>query len=216
MPTLILRVKKIVLTPGVKFNQMKKLILLIAILSIVSCKSTKAPAPTPEDSPATTSFFIEDLSAMNASEIKVAYADAKPVEDTGMFDEGTEERAYIILYPETPDEIHITWEDAEKTQIHDIRFSETGKWSSKTGIVVGTTYDELNKLNEKEISFYGFGWDYSGAVDWNGGKLENSDLFVFLEAKNIPGKFYGDFIIKATPEEIRNMDLRVKTIMYKR
>lgn len=195
---------------------MKKLILLITILAIVSCKSTKAPTPAAEESPATTSFFIEDLSAMNASEIKVAYADAKPVEDTGMFDEGTEERAYIILYPETPDEIHITWEDAEKTQIHDIRFSETGKWSSKTGIVVGTTYEELNKLNEKEISFYGFGWDYSGAVDWNGGKLENSDLFVFLEAKNIPGKFYGDFIIKATPEEIRNMDLRVKTIMYKR
>lgn len=195
---------------------MKKLILLIAILGFVSCKSTKAPTPTAVESPTEVSYFIEDLSAMNAGEIRVAYTDAKTVEDTGMFDEGTEERAYTILYPETADEIHITWEDEEKTQIHDIRFSESGKWRSKTGIVVGTTYEELNKLNEKEISFYGFGWDYSGAVDWNDGKLENSDLFVFLEARNIPGKFYGDHIIKATPEEIKYMDLRVKTIMYKR
>lgn len=195
---------------------MKKLILLVAILTFISCKSTKTPAPTVEESPAAVSFFIEDLSTMNAVEIKSSYADAKPVEDMGMFDEGTEERAYTILYPETPDEIHISWEDTEKTRIHDIRFSESGKWRSKTGIVVGTTYEELNKLNEKEISFYGFGWDYSGAVDWNGGKLENSDLFVFLEARNIPGKFYGDHIIKATPEEIKYMDLRVKTIMYKR
>ena len=195
---------------------MKKLILLITLLGIVSCKSTKAPTPAAEESPATTSFFIEDLSTMNAMEIRVAYADAKQVEGMGMFDEGTEERAYTILYPETPNEIHISWEDTEKTRIHDIRFSESGKWISKTGIVVGTNYEELNKLNEKEISFYGFGWDYSGAVDWNGGKLENSDLFVFLEAKNIPGKFYGDHIIKATPEEIKYMDLRVKTIMYKR
>ena len=95
---------------------MKKLILLVTILSFVSCKSTKAPTPTAEGYPATPSYFIEDLSTMKASEIKMAYADAKPVEDTGMFDEGTEERAYTILYPETPDEIHITWEDAEKTQ----------------------------------------------------------------------------------------------------
>ena len=195
---------------------MKKLILLIVIVGIVSCKSTKAPTPPVEESPAAVSFFIEDLSTMNAKEIKSVYVDAKPVEDTGMFDEGTEERAYTILYPESPDEIHITWEDADKTQIHDIRFSESGKWRSRTGIVIGTPYEELNKLNEREISFYGFGWDYSGAVDWNDGKLENSDLFVFLEARNIPGKFYGDHIIKATPEEIKYMDLRVKTIMYKR
>ncbi|MGA8853946.1 MAG: hypothetical protein WB492_07205, partial [Christiangramia sp.] len=75
------------------------------------------------------------------------------------------------------------------------------------------TYAELNKMNGKKISFYGFGWDYSGAVDWNGGKLEKSGLRVFLTPGNDPSnKFYRDKIIKATPEEIEALDLKVGSI----
>ncbi|QED38693.1 hypothetical protein FK178_13645 [Antarcticibacterium arcticum] len=200
---------------------MKKLIVLICILIFASCKSSKSSG-TSEDvvssgnSVKSDRFLIENLSEMNSEAINAAYSDANITEDVGIFDEGTEERAYTILYPNSPDEIHITWEDADKNKIYDIRFSESGKWRSSTGIKVGTTYNELNELNEKEVSFYGFGWDYSGAVNWNDGKFEDSNLFVFLEAKNIPGKFYGDHVIKASPEEIALMDLKVKTIMFKR
>ncbi len=200
---------------------MKKLILLICIITFASCKSSK-PSGSSEDvisaenSAKADRFFIENLSEMNSAAINATYPEANIKEDVGMFDEGTEERAYTILYPDSPDEIHITWEDTGKNNIYDIRFSEGGKWRSSTGLKVGTTYNELNELNEKEVSFYGFGWDYSGAVNWNDGKMENSNLFVFLEAKNIPGKFYGDQVIKASPEEIALMDLKVKTIMFKR
>lgn len=200
---------------------MKKLILLICILTFASCKSSK-PSGSSEDvissekSSKADRFFIENLSEMNSAAINATYPEANITEDVGTFDEGTEERAYTILYPNSPDEIHITWEDAAKNNIYDIRFSDGGKWKSTTGIKVGTTYNELNELNEKEISFYGFGWDYSGAVNWNNGKFEDSNLFVFLEAKNIPGKFYGDHVIKASTEEIALMDLKVKTIMFKR
>ncbi len=200
---------------------MKKLILLICIIIFAACKSSK-PSGSSEDvislekSSKADRFFIENLSDMNSAAINATYPEANITEDVGTFDEGTEERAYTILYPNSPDEIHITWEDAAKNNIYDIRFSDGGKWKSTTGIKVGTTYNELNELNEKEISFYGFGWDYSGAVNWNNGKFEDSNLFVFLEAKNIPGKFYGDHVIKASPEEIALMDLKVKTIMFKR
>lgn len=194
---------------------MKKLILFIMLIGIASCKSKK-PAISAEEPAVVDRFLIENLSQMNSAAILATYPEANITEDVGVFDEGTEERVYTILYPDTENEIHITWQDAGKTNIYDIRFSEGGKWRSSTGIKIGTTYNELNELNEKEIFFYGFGWDYSGAVDWNDGKFEGSNLFVFLEAREIPGKFYGDHIIKASPQEIAKMDLRVRTIMYKR
>jgi hypothetical protein len=91
-----------------------------------------------------------------------------------------------------------------------------GKWKSKTSIKIGSTYDELTKMNQKPISFYGFGWDYSGAVAWNDGKLEKSNVHVFLAPEKEPkNKFYGDHIITATAEEINEMDLKVKAILFK-
>ncbi len=190
---------------------MKKIVLLIIIMGGVSCKGSKKSATSAEDI-----FVIENLAGMTAEDMKRNFTDANITEDIGVFDEGMEERAYTNLYPGTADEIQITWADAARTKIYDIHFSDSGKWKSNTGIKVGSTYEELNKMNGKEISFYGFGWDYSGAVTWNNGKLENSNIIVFLEAQNIPGKYYGDHIVKATPEELTLMDPKVSTIMYKR
>lgn len=188
---------------------MKKFILLMIILGLVSCKGSK-------NSTASVDLFeVENLAGMTSEDIKRNYTDTTIMEDTGMFDEGTEERPYTTLYEGTPDEIQITWADKARTKINDIRFTEKGRWKSNTGITVGSTYEELNRINGKKISFYGFGWDYSGAVEWNDGKLENSNIFVFLEAQNIPGKFYGDNIIEPSPEEIALMNLKVGTILYK-
>ena len=190
---------------------MKKFILLITILGIVSCKGSKNTSTSSKDL-----FVVENLADMNSEDIRKNYTDANINEDIGVFEEGTEERPYTSLYSGTPDEIQITWADAQRTRIYDIRFTEEGRWKSKTGIKVGTTYEELNRINGKEISFYGFGWDYSGAVMWNDGKLEDSRIFVFLGSeKPIQGKFYGDHIIKATPEEIAALDLKVNTLLYK-
>lgn len=192
---------------------MKKLILLFAVLGMVSCKTTKqttTPA-VPNDN-----FIVENLLELNAEEIRQKYSNANIKEDAGMFDEGTEELHYTILYPDTPNEIQITWTDAGRTKINDIRFTTDGNWESTTGIKIGTTYDELNNLNEKPISFYGFGWDYSGAVMWNDGKMEDSNLRVFLAPEEEPQpKYIGDHIIEASPEEIKNLKLKVQTIIYK-
>lgn len=186
---------------------MKKALLFFTVVSLLACGSSRKVAD--EDK-----FIIENLTGYTAEEVSEKYPDANIREDKGLFEEGTVERAYSILYPDTPNELHITWADEAKTRIYDIRFSERGDWKSAEGIRIGTTYKELNEINEKEISFYGFGWDYGGAVMWNDGKLENSDLRVFLAPGNgVKDEFYGDRIIEATPEEIEEMDLRVETIM---
>jgi len=190
---------------------MRKFFFLSAILLIVSCNSSKNPT-----APNSKQFFVEDLLEMNATSIKDAFPNEVITEDVGLFEEGTEERAYTVISPNSPDELHITWKDKNRTQIEDIRMDTNGKWKSKTSIKIGSTYDELTQMNEKPISFYGFGWDYSGATLWNDGKLEKSSIHVFLAPEKEPkNKFYGDHIIKATPEEIKDMDLKVKAILFK-
>ena len=181
------------------------------VLGLASCSSTKNTTSETLDK-----FVIESLIRFNSEEIKENYPNANVYEALGIFEEGTIELPYSVLYPDTPNELNITWADASRTQIYDIRISIGGDWRSSTGIKIGTTYEELNELNGKPISFYGFGWDYSGAVVWNEGKFEKSKLRVFLSPeKEQNSKFYEDQIIKATPKEIANMKLRVGSIVYK-
>ncbi len=188
---------------------MKKLLLLFVAVCMVACGGSKKAAENER-------FTIESLQDKTQEQILSMYSDANPDEGSELMEEGTVERPYTILYPGTKDEILITWKDESKTSIFDIRYSENGKWSSSKGIKIGTTYDELNKINGKEVKFYGFGWDYSGAVDWNGGKLEDSNIRVFLNPEaETPDKFYGDRMVDATPEEIETLDLKVSTIMYR-
>lgn len=187
---------------------MRKLIVLISILSLVACGGSKKAVATKDK------FVIENLTSYSAEELTRQYPDANIIEDKAMFDEGTVERHFTVLYPDTPNELHITWNDDAKTDVYDIRFSENGEWKSAEGIRIGTTYNELNQINEEPISFYGFGWDYGGAVMWNDGKLENSGLRVFLAPqKEVNDKFYGDRIIEASEEEIEALNLKVEMIM---
>jgi hypothetical protein len=187
---------------------MKRISLIITVLTLVACGSSNKKVVSNDK------FVVENLTNYDAEELKSNYPDANIYEDSGMFDEGTVERAYSVMYPDTPNELHITWKEDEREEIFDIRFSENGKWKSAEGIKIGTTYEALNKLNEKEISFYGFGWDYGGAVMWNDGKFEKSNLRIFLAPEGeVDNKFYGDRIVKATPEEIEALNLKVTSIM---
>lgn len=188
---------------------MRKILFLSVIILLASCNTAKKGT-----SGSSAKFSLENLGKMNAEDLRSKYPDANIEEGSDLFEEGTEERAYTVLYPGTENELHITWQDKDRKDVHDIRYSGTGKWKSETGVSVGMSYEQLNQLNKKPVSFYGFGWDYSGAVLWNGGKLENSGLRVFLEPQNEPGnRFYGDHIIKASEEEIKELELKVGTIM---
>lgn len=190
---------------------MRKIFLSLVVLSIASCSSTQKTT-----SPTLNKFVVENLIGFTSEKIKEHYPDANVYEASGVFEEGAEELPYSVLYPDTPNELNITWADAARSQIYDIRFSIGGDWKSSTGIRIGTTYNELNKLNGKPISVYGFGWDFSGAVVWNQGEFEESKLRVFLSPEKKPKtKFYGDHIIETTPREIEELNLRVGTIVYK-
>ncbi|WP_337044504.1 hypothetical protein [Emticicia sp. 17c] len=121
--------------------------------------------------------LIEQLGSANVSPHDTIYG------PEGMFTIGT------ILYKGTPNEAHIWWKDTlnfAKPEGVEIGWVEAGnenkiEWHTNTGIKVGTTLVELEKINEKPFQFSGFGWDYGGAVvDWNGGKLMDKDGSSYL------------------------------------
>ncbi len=201
---------------------MKKIILLGMLCLIFACKGTKNTTAVSEtntnitNTTATNNFTVEKI-ARNASAeaLQKMYPDANKKEDIGLFEEGTVERAITILYAGTKNEIHLIWETPERKKLYQIVFSENGDWETGPGIKIGSTYEDLVARNAKPIQVYGFGWDYSGAVDWNGGKLEKSNLRVFLKPAAEPNpKFYGDGIINPSPEELKKLNLTVGNIIY--
>lgn len=188
---------------------MKNVLVLLLILLAAGCKSGKITADSPEK------FQLENLAGVIADQkIDKIFPEAKKAEGTDLFEEGTMERPYTILYPETDDELLIIWEDESRSRPYQLYVEKEGKWSTKKGIRIGTSYEDLVKINGP-IDFYGFGWDYSGAVDWKGGKMENSNVRVFLAPVNAPPQnFYGDQIVEANPEEILNLDLKVRAMIF--
>ncbi|NJW52242.1 hypothetical protein [Salinimicrobium oceani] len=190
---------------------MKKILVLSIILLAASCKSGKITANSPKK------YNLEALEKVIVQgNLKEIYPDANIAEGADLFDEGTVEREYSILYPDTQDELLIIWEGSEKTKLHQIHYEGDGRWRSNTGIAIGTTFEDLVALNGGPIDVYGFGWDYSGAVDFKNGKLEASNVRVFLAPENAPPQsFYGDQIIDpGLVEEIKNLKLKVRAITY--
>ena len=92
----------------------------------------------------------------------------------------------------TKDEVQIYWKDSlhrsgvATVSVHaryhaDGSYDFSGKWFSESGVKLGMTTGELEKLNGKSFSFSGFGWDYGGGVmGWNKGKLDNYKVGVGL------------------------------------
>jgi hypothetical protein len=97
----------------------------------------------------------------------------------GMFTMGS------FLFPGTHNEVQIMWEDSSnRKKIISVgiqvkydpkkdSYVLNNKWKTKDGITLGTSLEELIKLNGgKEITFYGLGWDYGGmVVSFNNGTL---------------------------------------------
>ncbi|WP_424492997.1 hypothetical protein [Salinimicrobium sp. GXAS 041] len=187
----------------------KILFISLAILLMAGCKSRKLTVDSNR-------FILENLAQISSSQdLKRIYPEASIEEGNDVFEEGVIQRPYNILFPGTANEALLTWNDVERTQLHHIRVENAGRWETRQGIKIGTTYEELEAFNEGPFEFYGFGWDYSGAVDWLDGKLAGTNIRVFLKPEGTPpNKFYGDRKIEASEEEIDALNLSVQAIMY--
>jgi hypothetical protein len=84
-----------------------------------------------------------------------------------------------ILFPTDPlRRIELTWSDPEtRTTLERAQLrGDRTHWKIAPGITLGTPLAELQRLNQKPITFSGFGFDGSGVIRfWNGGRLRAFD-----------------------------------------
>lgn len=83
------------------------------------------------------------------------------------------------IYPEKNNEFIVYWKDS--LYHTSIAFIETylpdGPYHTANGLKIGSTFEELLKINGKKIIFSGFDWDYGGSIqDYGMGTLQNSPV----------------------------------------
>lgn len=85
----------------------------------------------------------------------------------------------VAIFPTQPDKrVEVFWFEEAPNRVQMIQIAgEKSQWKTAQGVSLGTTLQELQKLNGKPFKMLGLGWDFGGGVaDWNGGALEGLTL----------------------------------------
>lgn len=143
-------------------------------------------------------YCLETLLSINSEPgLKNAYWEGEVVYDTmwgaeGFFSMGT------ILRTDSVSRVEITWknEGAKVGIVSATLVSESdwygetlakGNWKTLSGVFLGMSIEELEKLNGRPFTFTGFGWDYAGSViDWQKGNLEGKGIAIQLSEGPTP------------------------------
>lgn len=92
---------------------------------------------------------------------------------------------YTYVYPNSKNEIQIRWNE-QKPWIVSIYKNGT-QWRTLEGLTIGSSINELVKINKRNFVISGYGWEYGGYVtSWNNGELTKykGKLDVFLDEGN--------------------------------
>jgi hypothetical protein len=83
-----------------------------------------------------------------------------------------------VLFPgDSLRRAEIVWQDTvnRRQPARVILRGTRSEWRLPFGITLGTTLQELERLNRGPFTLAGFGWDYAGVItDWNGGALDSA------------------------------------------
>lgn len=199
---------------------MKKahLIPVLFLLIFYSCKQ-KEKGAADNKIPATSidSFLVTDSSwgmitaQTDIAKLKAVYGESNLLDIRECDAECMDSIDVTKLFPGTKNEVTIYWDDTAYHQIiREINcFGDNPDWHSAEGIKMGSGLRDLLAINGKKISFYGFGWDYSGGVvGYNGGKLENSFIqyrLGYKEGVKVDQSLYGDTALDSDMPEVQKI-----------
>ena len=99
----------------------------------------------------------------------------------------------VVLFPsDSTRRAEIIWRDTLK-QRNPGRVVLRGNrslWQASRGISLGTTLQELERLNGRAFTLAGFGWDYAGVItDWRGGALDSALVGIKLYLDPGPAQY---------------------------
>ncbi|MFH1197444.1 MAG: hypothetical protein V1720_17220 [bacterium] len=135
--------------------------------------------------------------------------------------EGTEEYECTILFPGTPDSLIIKWKEGNQFIAPEfIEFNgANSNWILSNGIKIGTTLKELVKLNGKDFTFSGFGWDYGGYPNFDEGELMSDCYYMRLGfdwnenySDDLIQKISGDIEVSTKNEALKKVNVYVDKV----
>lgn len=139
-------------------------LLLLLVSSTAFAKDNTLIVPGQSVGPITTRTTRSDLvkyfGAANVKNASIYRGEGQSVPGTVVYDKDPKRR------------MEITW--APNKRVGDITISGSSSvWHTQSGIGLGTSLAELQRLNGKPFKFSGFDWDLGGRIQsWQGGKLE--------------------------------------------
>jgi hypothetical protein len=164
-------------------------------------------------------WTVENLAtALRDDHLNTAYPDLNVKEDVMLFGEGTIERRVKILGNGTDNEILISYQNGKPFEM---LYGNRGLWRTKHPIYIGLPIKNLNEINGKPVKFAGFGWEYSGLVNFNDGVIDSDRYTVFLAPnytdinKETAFGFIGSDFFNSDIADVEKLHLYVSSITYK-
>jgi predicted GNAT family acetyltransferase len=147
-----------------KYNSvtMKNIHLLFALAVLASC-SSNSDISIPSES------LNEVLHCKDAKGLVSKYGAKSVILDTSIV-LGDDTLKGAIIYPGTPKQANVFFHEGK---ISDVSIQgESSAWKTSSGLYLGLTLQEVEKINAKNFTISGFGWAHGGSVvSWEGGKL---------------------------------------------
>lgn len=222
----------------------KRTILGISLLTIAAVICTSCENSVDKSSESTKidslkndqTLYVEDFSQFNSHEDLVArFGEKEVVKGERYIEEGTVKVLVSIVFPESNHPLTVFWKEGQKSykdiqsvevskMIYDkefnIRLAEDNYWKFKSGLKIGMTIQELQKLNGGVFKFFGLGWDFGGAVFLDNKIFENYSMFlgyVTTDDSKMPKSYYdinGDMELKSDNKIANELPLKLVTIEY--
>jgi len=203
---------------------MKKIILPLLVIAAViySCGSKDKKATPATDTPVVKidSSLVTDTSwgpitkATDFAGLQAAYGASNVVDKRICGPECVDSIDVTIIYPEKNNEIIVYWKDSlyHKSISSLENYMPEGPYHTASRLKIGSTLEDLLKINGKQIIFSGFDWDYGGYIqDYGMGTLQNSPVIFHLGLNENGGsEVSGDSEFNTEMPEVKKLISKIK------
>ena len=172
--------------------------LIAAAATLAACSQPDTPAAAPPAAPAATAAATPAAATTPAAqplrllcpaeggaftlapteaELRTLFGDANVVRETINLAEG-ETRPGLVIHPSDPTRrLEVLLADGASGRVETIRAMEGATaWVGRDGLRVGSTIADVERVNGRPFTLYGFGWDYGGSIsNWRDGTLALPD-----------------------------------------